>query len=121
VHLLVPFLAAGAGGGGGLVNFANMGTTAQGLASQGNIAGAPFVLDLSPPELEVFAKGSDADKAITAAALRYHPHEAPAAIFDAVGERRAAADWRAYRERMQRRRPVISGECAVADSDFALT
>jgi hypothetical protein len=44
VHLLVPFLAAGAGGGGGLVNFANMGTTAQGLASQGNIAGTVIMI-----------------------------------------------------------------------------
>ena len=41
---LFPILAAGAGGGGGLVNFANMGTTAQGLASQGNIAGTVIMV-----------------------------------------------------------------------------
>jgi hypothetical protein len=44
--------AAGAGGGGGLINFANMSTTAQGLASQGNvvgtvIAGAATVLGIA--------------------------------------------------------------------------
>jgi type IV secretory pathway VirB4 component len=55
---------------------------------------APFVLDLSSVELEVFAKGSDDDKKITTDALRDHPHEVPAAIFEAVGEEDAAADWR---------------------------
>ena len=39
IHLLLPILAAGAGGGGGLINFQNMSTTAQGLASNGNVAG----------------------------------------------------------------------------------
>ncbi len=82
---------------------------------------APFVLDFSPAELETYTRGSDNDKAITAAALRDHPNEAPAAIFEAVGEHQAAADWRAYRARMQRRRPVISGEVSVAGSDFVLT
>jgi type IV secretory pathway VirB4 component len=72
---------------------------------------APFVLDLSPAELEVYARGSDDDKAITAAALRDHADEAPAAIFEAVGEYQAAADWRAYRERMGSNRvPSYHGE-----------
>jgi hypothetical protein len=38
-HFLLPVLAAAAGGGGGLINFANMSTTAQGLASNGNVVG----------------------------------------------------------------------------------
>jgi hypothetical protein len=39
IHLVMPLLAAGAGGGGGTVNFQAMGQTAQALASQGNIVG----------------------------------------------------------------------------------
>jgi hypothetical protein len=39
-----PILAAGAGGGGGIVNFANMGTTAQALGSQGNIVGTVIMI-----------------------------------------------------------------------------
>jgi hypothetical protein len=58
---------------------------------------APFVLDFSPAELETYTKGSDLDKAITAAALRDHPTEAPAAIFDATGRPEAATAWRQYR------------------------
>ena len=40
----VSTLAAGAGGTGGVVNFANMGTTAQGLGSQGNIVGTVIMI-----------------------------------------------------------------------------
>jgi hypothetical protein len=39
-----PILAAGAGGGGGIVNFSNMGTTAQALGSQGNIVGTVIMI-----------------------------------------------------------------------------
>jgi hypothetical protein len=45
VHFLLPYLlAAGIGGGGGTVNFANMSTTAQGLASNGNVAGTVIMI-----------------------------------------------------------------------------
>ena len=40
----VPIFAAGAGGGGGIVNFNNMGTTAQALGSQGNIVGTVIMI-----------------------------------------------------------------------------
>ena len=43
-HFLLPILAAGVGGGGGSVNFTTMGQTAQGLASQGNIAGTVIAI-----------------------------------------------------------------------------
>jgi hypothetical protein len=51
-HLLLPVLAAAAGGAGGLINFSNMSTTAQGLASNGNVvgtvvAGAAIVLGIA--------------------------------------------------------------------------
>jgi type IV secretory pathway VirB4 component len=60
---------------------------------------APFVLDLSPAELEVFARGSDYDKAITHDALIGAPDFAPAAIFNAVGLRNEAERWLKYRGR----------------------
>jgi len=68
---------------------------------------APFVLDLSPAELEVFARGSDYDKAVTHQALIDAPDVAPAAIFNAVGLREEAERWLKYRGR-----PVAS---AVGD------
>ena len=55
---------------------------------------APFVLDLAPEEIEVFAKGNDADKQRTARAQRNHPADAPAAIFEATHLPNAAAAWR---------------------------
>jgi len=62
---------------------------------------APFVLDLSPAELETYARGNDNDKAVTAEALRDHRHEAPAAIFDAVGMHDEARAWRAYNDELK--------------------
>lgn len=59
---------------------------------------APFVLDLCAEELEVFARGNDADKARTAAALRNRGDDAPAAIFEATTLQPAAAAWHAYRD-----------------------
>jgi hypothetical protein len=57
---------------------------------------APFVLDLSPEELETYARGNDRDKARTAAALEHHPEDVPAAIFEAVKLPDAAEAWRSY-------------------------
>jgi type IV secretory pathway VirB4 component len=57
---------------------------------------APFVLDLSPEELETYARGNDRDKARTAAALQHHPEDVPAAIFEAVKLAGAAEAWRSY-------------------------
>jgi type IV secretory pathway VirB4 component len=59
---------------------------------------APFVLDLSAEELEVFARGNDRDKERTAAALRDHESDAPAAIFEATQLPAASAAWHAYRD-----------------------
>jgi hypothetical protein len=71
---------------------------------------APFVLDLSPVELETFARGNDSDKERTAAALRDHPNDAPAAIFEATNLPAAAAAWRAARDD---RRPRPATERSV--------
>jgi hypothetical protein len=71
------------------------------------------VLDLAPAELETYARGSDDDNAITAAALRDHPDEAPAAIFEVVGQYQAAKDWRFYRGQPQRGRLAITPDLAL--------
>ena len=59
---------------------------------------APFVLDLCAEELEVFARGNDADRARTANALRNRGDDAPAAIFEATNLPAAAAAWRQLRD-----------------------
>jgi hypothetical protein len=55
---------------------------------------APFVLDLSPAEMEVHARSTDDDKRVTAAALQ-RPHP-PAAVFDAAGLHDEARAWEDY-------------------------
>jgi hypothetical protein len=57
---------------------------------------APFVLDLSPAEMEVYTKSTDDDKRVTAKALRA-PYP-PAAVFDAVGLDEEAQSWEYYDE-----------------------
>jgi type IV secretory pathway VirB4 component len=57
---------------------------------------APFELGLSSVELEVLARGNDRDKERTAIALRAHPKDTPAAIFEAVKLPAAAEEWREY-------------------------
>jgi hypothetical protein len=57
---------------------------------------APFVLDLSPSELETYARGSDDDKAITAAALAKDPELAPWFILQRRGLMDEAEAWAIY-------------------------
>ncbi len=73
---------------------------------------APFVLDLSPAELETFARGNDSDKERTAAAMRDHPNDVPAAIFEATNLPDAAAAWRAARDD-RRPRPATDRSVSV--------
>jgi type IV secretory pathway VirB4 component len=68
---------------------------------------AEFVLDLTPEELEVFARGNDKDKACTAMALREYPEAVPAAIFEHVGLNTAALAWRAHQDELRSRKPFI--------------
>lgn len=62
---------------------------------------APFVLDLSPAELEVYARGSDADKALTRKALLTAADTAPAEVFQSVGQHETDARWRMHHEHIR--------------------
>ncbi len=67
---------------------------------------APFTLDLTPLEVEVYAKGNGADRAVTARALADSGDDAPAAILEAKGFAGAAEAWCVENERGQRAREV---------------
>jgi type IV secretory pathway VirB4 component len=60
---------------------------------------ASFVLDLSPAEMEAYARGNDDDKAITAAALAKDPELAPWFILQRRGLMDEAEAWAVYHKR----------------------